>query len=203
MEDASGLNALLEQFKKAEGVPVFVSNGYMVFPYEDGQPDNTAFKIITIQEQKIKLERTLSTVKSSLVEHQNAVADAEEKLATANADYAACKNEINPVAKDLTYFKDRIDAVTEILNQFKNQVLMDDAEIKRTIVNMASCDAAIAELQTPPALVTAQPEVTSAPVAEDIVAPAADTPVEAVPVEAPVEPVPAATDAVPQGEQVL
>jgi hypothetical protein len=46
------MNALLDTYRLAQGAHVFVSDGYLIIPYEDGEPKTNVQKIIDVKEQK-------------------------------------------------------------------------------------------------------------------------------------------------------
>lgn len=66
MDDDKGMNELLDKYRLAAGASVFVSNGHLVIPYEDGTEDNTAQKLTALKEERLALQEKLGKVKRSL-----------------------------------------------------------------------------------------------------------------------------------------
>ena len=50
--DDEGINNLLIEFRVAQGASIFVSNGEICIPFEDGEPENIAQKLIGLKEDK-------------------------------------------------------------------------------------------------------------------------------------------------------
>ncbi len=90
--DDKGMNALLEVYPLAEGASIFVSEGKICIPYEDGEPESDALKAIKVKAEVNKMERQIG-----VIEHSNHVlevikADLEAKYATADADFKSAPN---------------------------------------------------------------------------------------------------------------
>lgn len=90
--DSDGINALLEQYPLAEGASIFVSEGKICIPYEDGEPENQALRTVKVKTEINKMQRQIA-----VIEHSNTVLevikkDLEAKFATADADYKSAPN---------------------------------------------------------------------------------------------------------------
>lgn len=90
--DDVGINALLDQYPLAEGASIFVSEGKICIPFEDGEPENEAQRTVKVKAEINKMVRQIA-----VIEHSNSVlavikADLETKFATADADYKSAPN---------------------------------------------------------------------------------------------------------------
>lgn len=90
--DSDGINALLEQYPLAEGASIFVSEGKICIPYEDGEPETDEVRRVKVCAEVNKMERQIA-----VIEHSNKVLDVikkdlEAKFATADADYKSAPN---------------------------------------------------------------------------------------------------------------
>lgn len=90
--DSKGINALLDKFPLAEGASIFVSEGKICIPYEDGEPENEAQRIVRIKAEINKMAKSIP-----VIEHSNRVlevikADLQSKLNTAEADFKSAPN---------------------------------------------------------------------------------------------------------------
>jgi len=90
--DDVGINALLEQYPLAEGASIFVSEGKICIPYEDGEPENEAQQSVRTMAEINKMVRQIG-----VIEHSNKVLevikkDLEAKFATADADFKSAPN---------------------------------------------------------------------------------------------------------------
>lgn len=89
--DDVGMNELLSTYRLAKGAHVFVSEGHLCIPYDDGKPLTKEEKIAILMEQRSEVEANVLTIEVAN-EHLNAVIDdATERLNTAEADLESAK----------------------------------------------------------------------------------------------------------------
>jgi hypothetical protein len=126
--DSDGINKLLDVYPLAEGASIFVSEGKICIPFEDGEPENNSHKTIKAKTEINKMEKQIS-----VIEHSNKVleiikADLEAKYATADADFKSAPN--NKVFE--ANRKELEDAIRHNENQNRQNV----AEIERMGINI-------------------------------------------------------------------
>lgn len=66
--DAEGMNKLLTQYRLADKANIFIANGYVCIPIEDGEPENDAQHLIRVKE-----ERNGMSLQIDLLEHSQSV----------------------------------------------------------------------------------------------------------------------------------
>jgi hypothetical protein len=91
MNDA-GMNELLEQYPLAEGASIFVSDGKICIPYDDGEAENeTIIKVKSLIEIN-KLKRKIAVVEQSQKKLEIILVDLKKKYDTAEADFKSAPN---------------------------------------------------------------------------------------------------------------
>jgi len=90
--DDVGINALLEQYPLAEGASIFVSEGKICIPFEDGEPENEAQRAVKTKTEINKLEKQIAVIEHSNKELDVIKKDLEAKFATADADFKSAPN---------------------------------------------------------------------------------------------------------------
>ncbi len=93
ISEAEKINELLSQFPIATGAHVFVSNGELCIPYEDGEPDPPALQSNKIREQQLKLRAEMAVVAHTKGVVDLQIADSKDRLKLAEA--AASQNRSN------------------------------------------------------------------------------------------------------------
>ncbi len=126
--DSDGINVLLNQYPLAEGASIFVSDGKICIPYEDGEPENDSHRSVRAKTEINKMNKQIA-----VIEHSNKVleiikADLDSKFATADADYKSATNNkrFEAARKELE------DALTHNSIALRNNV----AEIERMEINI-------------------------------------------------------------------
>jgi len=140
--DHEGVNALLTQFRLAPGAHVFVSEGNILVPYEDGAPPNKAQQIITILEERNKVAEEMRIIVHSNKVVDHLVADAQDRVNVLRAKYDAAT--ANPVKKEIE--KDLKNAETALAD-IQNQKRMNDHEISRLQVNIDLFEAEVERIK--------------------------------------------------------
>lgn len=141
------MNALLDTYRIAQGAHVFVSDGLLIIPYEDGEPKTNVQKIIDIKEQKNIILSQLDIIEHSQDVLSNLKEDAIRRVNEAKANLAEAEGKKG---------KEKFDAVkecTDILKQaenalkdVENQYLQNTIEIVRLNLNCELFDEKIVEL---------------------------------------------------------
>lgn len=126
--DSEGINALLDQYPLAEGASIFVSEGKICIPFEDGEPENEAQRVVRIKTEINKMVKSIP-----VIEHSNRVlevikADLEVKYATADADFKSAPN--NKV------FESNRKELEEAIRHNDSQVRQNVAELERLQLNI-------------------------------------------------------------------
>ncbi len=142
--DAAGINELLSKYRLASGAHILVSSGGLFrpgrvcIPYEDGEPENAAQKIVAIKEQQLTLRKELDIIVHSQKVMDLIIADAQERLTFALGE--TDKNRSNKALEE----KRR--QAEEGLTQAQNQKVINAAEIVRIQRNVDMFDEEIATL---------------------------------------------------------
>lgn len=121
--DSDGINALLDQYPLAEGASIFVSEGKICIPYEDGEPENDAQRIIRNRTEVNKMTRQIELIERSNKEFEIIGADLRNKFDTANADFKSAPNN-----KDFEKKKNEIDSA---ITYNEGHIEKNIAEIER------------------------------------------------------------------------
>jgi hypothetical protein len=126
--DSDGINNLLDQYPLAEGASIFVSEGKICIPFEDGEPENESQKAIRTYTEINKMNKQID-----IINHSNKVlevikADLDSKFATADADFKSSPNNKRFEASR----KELEDALTHNAAQLRQNV----AEIERMEINI-------------------------------------------------------------------
>jgi hypothetical protein len=172
MDDDTAMNDLLTRYRIAQGAGIFVSNGEIVIPYEDGEPMNKAQQIISIKEQKNTMHTELAIIEHSQEVVHFLIKDAKERVITAQADHDEALSQLttakgkkladadekylqsaaqnNPELKAALARRDEtlkaLNGVKSSVTQLENQVLMNEHEILRININCQVFDESIEEL---------------------------------------------------------
>lgn len=62
MSDSDSMNELLTNFVRPEGSSLFVSNGEIVIPFEDGESENNKQKLIRFKSERNKVEKSVEVI---------------------------------------------------------------------------------------------------------------------------------------------
>jgi hypothetical protein len=142
------MNALLDKHILASGAHVFVSDGKIILPIEDGLPKTNAQRIVEIQEQKNIIADKLDIIIHSQRVLDLNMADAKVRINEAKANLAEAESKKG---------KDKFDAVKECTEILKNlersladlngQYIKNKVEVIHQEMNLRVYDERIAELQ--------------------------------------------------------
>lgn len=121
--DSDGINALLDEYPLAEGASIFVSEGKICIPYEDGEPENDAQRIVRNRTEVNKMTRQIEIIERSNKELEIIGADLRNKFDTANADFKSAPNN-----KDFEKKKKELDSA---ISYNEGHIEKNIAEIER------------------------------------------------------------------------
>lgn len=126
--DSDGINELLSVYPLAEGASIFVSDGKICIPFEDGMPENDSHRAVRAKTEINKMNKQIA-----VIEHSNKVldiikADLDSKFATADADFKSAPN-------NKRFEADRRE-IEDALAHNANQLRQNVAEIERMQINI-------------------------------------------------------------------
>ncbi len=141
------MNALLDTYRLAQGAHVFVSDGFLIIPYEDGEPKTNVQKIIDVKEQKNTILSQMDIIEHSQHVLTNLQEDAVRRVNEAEANLAEAsakkgKEKYDEVKECEEVLKQAKGALKDVENQFRQNMI----EIVRLNLNIELFDEKIAEL---------------------------------------------------------
>lgn len=142
--DSDGINALLENNRLAAGAHILVSDGKIVLPYEDGEPNSNAHRILGIKEQKNTLIAQMDIITHSQKVLDFLIADADSRINTFKADLAEAKTNKGGNKGEI---QNHITQGEKAREQLVSQKLQNDHEILRMNINIQFFDEQIEELE--------------------------------------------------------
>ncbi len=141
------MNALLDTYRLAQGAHVFVSDGLIIIPYEDGEPKTNVQKIIDIKEQKNIILSQLDIIEHSQDVLSNLKEDATRRVNEAKADLAEAEAKKGKEKFDaVKTCTDTLKQAENALKDVENQYLQNTIEIVRLNLNCELFDEKIVEL---------------------------------------------------------
>ncbi len=146
MSEADAVNELMSKHILAEGASIFVSNGEIMIPYEDGVPMNNDQKFIRVMEDKNKVELQIDIISHSQKVLLSKVNGAVAQLNTLIADEkeAETKKEAYDTKKDIKNEKKRLESV---IAQFEVNIVNNAAELTSKTVEIEVYNEEIKELE--------------------------------------------------------
>lgn len=144
------MNKELREGRLAAGSHVFVSDGKIIIPIEDGEPKNKEQKIIDAKEQKNTVLDQRDIIIHSQKVLERLIHDAKPRVAEAEANLAEAQSKKKEKGKekyaDITELTERVKGCKNALNQLEAQKLQNDMELARLTLNVELFDERIAEL---------------------------------------------------------
>ncbi len=144
------MNEVLRKGRLAAGSHVFVSDGNIIIPIEDGEPKNNDQKIIDCKEQKNTVLDQRDIIIHSQKVLERLIKDAKPRVEEAEADLAEAKARKKEKGKekfaDITELEKRVEGARSALNQLEVQKLQNAMELARLTLNVELFDERIAEL---------------------------------------------------------
>lgn len=148
-EEEREMNTLLENYRLAAGAQVFVSNGLLIIPYEDGEMKTNAQKIIHIKEQKNIIFEQLEIILHSQKVLNALEKDAKYRVDEAKANLAEAESKKGKDKYDTTKgCEEALKNAQRALTDLTNQKLQNEIEILRLNLNCELFDERIIELNS-------------------------------------------------------
>lgn len=149
MSDSEGMNALLDKYPLAQGMHILVSNGEVIIPFHNGEPETLDCKVITIKEQINSLLVQKELIEQTRRYLRRATAEKRVRLDELQANIAEAENSKNAKGKTQTIkeMKDVEAVAINALKQDDNQLLMNDREVERLNLNIEVLTDRIKELR--------------------------------------------------------
>ena len=149
MSDSEGINKLLSTSRLAEGAHILVSEGEVIIPYEDGEPKNTAQKIVDIKEQKNKILEQIEIIRHSQDVLDFLIKDAEKRIGEAQANIAEANQKSGSKEKydGMKELEATLKRVTDARRDLENQKNQNDMELARLTLNIELFNETITELE--------------------------------------------------------
>lgn len=145
--DDKGINELLRKHRLAAGASVFVSEGMVIVPYEDGEPKNASQKITDIKEQKNIIFDQLDIITHSQNVLVKLRADAVTRLNEVEADLAEANGLKGKEKFDrVKHCEAMVKEVEQTIREVEAQQRKNNAEIDRMVLNVTLFDEKIKEL---------------------------------------------------------
>jgi hypothetical protein len=131
--DDAGINELLSNHRLAQGASIFVSNGEICIPYEDGEPMNKEQKTISIKEKINTLIASIEVIEHTITIDQTLLSKVSERYNEVKANLADV--ETNTTGKD-SYDKkkelsERIDELEKAISEVKSRIMKNEQEVLR------------------------------------------------------------------------
>jgi len=121
--DDKGMNELLDLYPLAQGASIFVSDGKICIPYEDGEPENNSQRAIKIKTEINTMLRQIAVIEHAQRVMQAILSDLDVKMAEAKADLAS--NKTNKA------FEKRVAELKDAVTHAESQVRQNTAQIEK------------------------------------------------------------------------
>ena len=121
--DDVGMNELLNLYPLAQGASIFVSDGKICIPYEDGEPENDSQRSIKIKTEINTMLRQIGVIEHAQRVMQSILSDLDVKMAEATADLAS--NKTNKA------FEKRVAELKDAVTHAESQVRQNTAQIEK------------------------------------------------------------------------
>lgn len=145
--DDAGINALLSEYRIAQGATIFVSNGEICIPYEDGAEPNNAQKIIAIKEQKNTMLAQMDIIQHSQDVLRVLMEDAKARIDEANANLAEAQGKKGKDKYDgVKVYEQRVQEAQGAYRQLEDQHRQNELELRRLQLNIDIFDERVQEL---------------------------------------------------------
>ena len=148
LSDDKGINEILSNYRLAQGASVFMSNGEICIPYEDGEPVPTSHKIISLLEQKNILISQKEVIETAQAVNVHLIKHAQARVDQAKADIAeAEKSKGKDKYEDKKKAEELLKQAENVFNQTQNTALQNDEELKRIALNIQVIDEQVVKLK--------------------------------------------------------
>jgi hypothetical protein len=142
-----GINDLLSKNILAKGASVYMSNGEILIPYEDGSLPSPIHQILFNKELRNEQVRQLD-----ILIHSQKVNDAQ--ATGIRAEISKLEEQLVTTPKGKEEMKknreisDEVRRLTNVLNQTETQIIMNQAEVTRLVTNINVFEESIATLES-------------------------------------------------------
>lgn len=142
IKDDKGINELLEKHQLAPGMHILVSEGNICVPYDDGKVLNKEQKVSRLNEEKNAMQD-----KIDLMVHSQRVLEIQE--AGVEKQITECEAALITAPKGKDDYEQnkeneaKIKQLKNVLDQTRNQILMNQAELTRLLTNIQVYDERI------------------------------------------------------------
>lgn len=139
LSDDSGVNELLSKYRLAQGASIFVSNGEIMVPYEDGEPANDAQKNIDIRVQINEFENKINELEYSNEVVNGLTQELRGKLSTAEADVQAIETEhkaAKQITKEMKFHKKEAE---NVVTQINEQIHGNHSTVRQNLYEVERC----------------------------------------------------------------
>lgn len=142
------MNEFLANNLLAKGASVFVSDGKIIFPVEDGEAKSKEQMIFSIQEQKNTILDQLEIVNHSQRVLERLMTDAKPRIdeAKANLAEAASQKRRDRDNNKIKLYEQKSSVASNALEQLETQHFQNSMEVARLTLNIELFDERIKEL---------------------------------------------------------
>lgn len=140
-KDDKGINALLERYRIAKGAQILITNGWIVVPYDDGEPMSAQHEANVLKEERNELMDNRKIIQHSQEVNDQQIADAESDLQQATASRDSATD--NHTRKMLT---EKVTKIEQHLASLKMTYSTNEKEIDRLGMNIERMDDKIDSL---------------------------------------------------------
>jgi len=160
IDDGNKMTDLLSKYPIAKGSSVFVSNGKIAIPYDDGSEPSKELRISRLKEirnearnkmnELVHINRTQEVkakgIKDQIEENEKILENSKKELSTISKDVKKqLEKELNIISKegkkvlekDIYKTKQEIERLNNILDQVSNQIIMSKVEITDKMTDIA------------------------------------------------------------------
>jgi chromosome segregation ATPase len=131
--DDAGINDILSNYRLAQGASIFVSNGEICIPYEDGEPMNKAQKTISIKEKINTLQASIEVIEHTITIDNTLLDKVTERLNEVEADFSEAK--AKKTGKDAydteKEYTARLTELQKGISEVKNRIMTNEQEVLR------------------------------------------------------------------------
>lgn len=135
MSDDVAMNELLSKTILVKGANILVSNGEIVIPFEDGEPENVEQKIIVCLENKHRLmaerevfEHSSRVINNKLRGASKQLFDLEKQLADLDATNSKNKS-AKEVRDTISAMREEVQRLKNVIKQYETLLIKNQAEI--------------------------------------------------------------------------
>jgi len=163
MEDEAGINQALSEFPISKGAAVFVSNGHLNIPIEDGEEAPVAVRIIRVKELihaeyaaaevhnqgKREQEVKRAGVESQMGEIEEKVKGLEKSLHSEDKNSKMGYEQSKAIKTEIKELNSILSDLHNVLNQTKSSIIQRTAELTESMTTIAVLNERLNHLENP------------------------------------------------------